>query len=171
MPIQITCGACGRRLSAPDSAAGIRGKCPNCEEVLSIPGAQTLDLPPANLDSPDRQGIAVDGLTCRGRRWAQVFGGRITDIFFPPIFTLRNDCIETKRVGIFFLPWTSEVERMPFGKVASYRHLKGLIWDKLVIETTGGSKDLHILGLRKAHAKELIAALDKRLAITTHREK
>jgi hypothetical protein len=100
-------------------------------------------------------------VSCRGSRWGQLLGGgsRITDVVSPPTFTLRDDCIETTRVGFFLLPWTSDVERMPYAKVASYRHVKGAFWDTVVVETTGGAKDLRICGLRKADAKRLVAAL------------
>lgn len=171
MAIQVVCSACGRKLNAPDASAGSRGKCPACGEVLEIPAqpsvfvgdhATELRQHPVAAETRHR---TTDALSFHGSRWGQVFGGRITDIVFPPIFTLRSDCIETKRVGVFFLPWTSEVERMPFGKVASYRHLKGLFWDNVVVETAGGSKDLRIRGLRKADAEQLTGALDARLAI------
>ena len=175
MPIQVSCAACGRKLNAPDAAAGTRGKCPHCGELLRIPSRSSgptgehTGEPPRHLGrGADAKQSGTAGLCYHGSRWAQLLGGRVTDIVFPPTFTLRNDCIETKRVGVFFLPWTSEVERMPFGKVASYRHLKGLIWDMIVVETSGGSNDLRIRGLPKRDAERLTAALDDRLAVPSH---
>lgn len=38
MPIQFKCNQCGRKLQAPDSAAGRRAKCPDCGTVMTIPG-------------------------------------------------------------------------------------------------------------------------------------
>jgi predicted RNA-binding Zn-ribbon protein involved in translation (DUF1610 family) len=35
--IQVTCAVCGKRLTAPDTAAGTPGKCPSCGELLRIP--------------------------------------------------------------------------------------------------------------------------------------
>src|SRR5262245_45627521 len=40
MPISVTCGSCGTKLSAPDHQAGKRGKCPRCQatvELISAP--------------------------------------------------------------------------------------------------------------------------------------
>ena len=37
MAITVRCPECGKRLQAPDSAAGKRAKCPNCSKVLVIP--------------------------------------------------------------------------------------------------------------------------------------
>jgi len=36
---------------------------------------------------------------------------------------------------------------------ASVRHLKGIIWDTLVFETSGGSNNLDVDGLRKEDAE------------------
>src|SRR4051812_46490030 len=37
MAIQITCEACGKRLKAPDAAAGRNTRCPSCGGPLSVP--------------------------------------------------------------------------------------------------------------------------------------
>jgi len=37
MPIQVTCASCGTKANAPDSAAGRRGKCKNCGDIVEIP--------------------------------------------------------------------------------------------------------------------------------------
>ena len=37
MAIKVECPACGKRLSAPDSAAGKRAKCPTCGAVVVVP--------------------------------------------------------------------------------------------------------------------------------------
>ena len=44
MPITVTC-KCGKKLSAPDEAAGHRVKCPHCGEVTSVPihAAEAVD--------------------------------------------------------------------------------------------------------------------------------
>ena len=48
---------------------------------------------------------------------------------------------------------------MSSAKIASVRHLKGMIWDSVVIETSGGSNNLQIAALRKRNARDLVAAL------------
>lgn len=37
MPISVECPDCGKRLKAPDSAAGKRAKCPQCGKPVQIP--------------------------------------------------------------------------------------------------------------------------------------
>lgn len=41
MPIEISCTSCNKRLRVPDTAAGKRVKCPQCQTILSVPAAET----------------------------------------------------------------------------------------------------------------------------------
>src|SRR3954452_9568460 len=43
MAISIKCPECGRKLNAPDSAAGRRGRCPHCKGIVTLPAAATQD--------------------------------------------------------------------------------------------------------------------------------
>ncbi len=43
MPISCQCPACGKRLKAPDSAAGKRARCPQCGEPVPIPAERVYD--------------------------------------------------------------------------------------------------------------------------------
>ncbi len=37
--IEFECPNCGTEIKAPDSAAGKRGKCKSCEQVITVPAA------------------------------------------------------------------------------------------------------------------------------------
>ena len=39
MPINMSCPSCGKSLSAPDTAAGKKAKCPACAQVMTLPAA------------------------------------------------------------------------------------------------------------------------------------
>lgn len=93
-------------------------------------------------------------------RWALLFRGSITSFIFPKNITLDGQNLRTSNVRFFLFPWLQHQERMTARQIASIRHAKGLIWDKIVIETSGGSNDLDIDGLRKRDAKALLAALE-----------
>jgi len=67
-PIRFECAECGRKISAPDEAAGTEGSCPQCGEVLEIPEESTRK---ASKGSETRQ-IKAPG-TRRRRRGG---GGR-----------------------------------------------------------------------------------------------
>ncbi len=46
MSIVVTCGTCGKKLKAPDSYEGKKGKCPTCKaEILVTRDAETPDAP------------------------------------------------------------------------------------------------------------------------------
>jgi|GEM_PF-6883671 len=47
MPIRLTCSACNKPMQAPDTAAGKRVKCPNCQAVVSVPAAAPAAPPPS----------------------------------------------------------------------------------------------------------------------------
>jgi phage FluMu protein Com len=54
MAISIHCPQCGKKLNAPDSAAGKRARCPQCKTIVTLPvpspdevlDAEALDAPP-----------------------------------------------------------------------------------------------------------------------------
>ncbi len=45
MPIKFSCANCGQKGSAPDNAAGVRGKCPKCGEPVVVPTAASPRAP------------------------------------------------------------------------------------------------------------------------------
>src|SRR5437763_1162837 len=61
MPIALTCPSCGRKLNAPDSAAGRKLKCPKCGSGVEVPigvedehpdtGAKPITKPPHKRSS------------------------------------------------------------------------------------------------------------------------
>jgi hypothetical protein len=76
-------------------------------------------------------------LSVETSRWAEFFGGRLTNTVFPKRITVTEEGIKTVKVRSLVVPWMREEEAMPFGKIVSVRHLKGIIWDTLVFETSG----------------------------------
>ena len=102
-------------------------------------------------------------LTVETSRWAEFFGGKLTDTFFPKRLMVTEEGIRTVKVRSLLVPWMREEEAMPFAKIASVRHLKGIIWDTLVFETSGGPNNLDVDGLRKEDARKITQALNGRV--------
>jgi hypothetical protein len=44
MAIKVPCESCGKTLTAPDSAAGKRVRCPNCQAIQRLPEAPASDV-------------------------------------------------------------------------------------------------------------------------------
>lgn len=51
MSIPISCAACGYQTTAPDSAAGMKGKCPKCGAVVRVPGTKAARVDPDVIDA------------------------------------------------------------------------------------------------------------------------
>jgi hypothetical protein len=52
MAIKFTCDTCGKTVSAPDQAAGKRGRCPYCQAKITIPAAGQPAGPPTTAPAP-----------------------------------------------------------------------------------------------------------------------
>ena len=95
MAIRVKCGQCGKTLSAPDSADGRKGKCPNCGNVVTLkaaaPAAETApfeldDAFSSQLDESTPSTPPVEERTVHGSRRVEpspavrgggaAFGGR-----------------------------------------------------------------------------------------------
>ena len=54
MPILFACGNCGKKIKAPDTAAGKKTKCPDCGEVVVVPSQVRRAAPPVEEEEEDR---------------------------------------------------------------------------------------------------------------------
>jgi phage FluMu protein Com len=65
MAISIHCPGCGKKLNAPDSAAGRKARCPHCKTVVTLPmmGApqedEVLDAEPVAAPPPPYPGVGI----------------------------------------------------------------------------------------------------------------
>lgn len=55
---------CGKRLEAPESAAGTRGRCPGCGKVLTIPRPEEATLGPEPGAASGEEAASAVGQTC-----------------------------------------------------------------------------------------------------------
>ncbi len=57
MSISFHCEYCGKRIQAPDTAAGKKGKCPACHNQIFVPAAEMADdeLKLAPIDETEEQ--------------------------------------------------------------------------------------------------------------------
>jgi predicted RNA-binding Zn-ribbon protein involved in translation (DUF1610 family) len=71
VPIKVTCAGCGVTLTAPDSSAGKRAKCPKCGGAIEIPAPEEIyEAEPAPLggfsdyELEDRPAVTDDRRPC-----------------------------------------------------------------------------------------------------------
>ena len=54
-------------------------------------------------------------LSVETSRWAEFFGGKLTNTVFPKRITVTEEGIKTVKVRSLVVPWMREEEAMPFG--------------------------------------------------------
>ena len=64
-------------------------------------------------------------LTVETSRWAEFFGGRLTNTVFPKRITVTEEGIKTVKVRSLVVPWMREEEAMPFYERSALRRLPG----------------------------------------------
>jgi len=104
----------------------------------------------------------------RTSRCAAGFVIGFSAIFRPSRIVLDSGRIIIDRAGSVLFPWVRDVQEMSAAKVASIHHHRGLIWDAIGIETTGGLEKLIVGGLRKSDAKAATEAI--RAVVSAHQQ-
>jgi hypothetical protein len=79
---------------------------------------------------------------------------RFTEFVFPSHLSADQLGITLVKVESWFTPWTRQDEHLPMSHLAEVTHQRGLIWDSISIESSGGINPLSVEGLPKgaAHA-------------------
>ncbi len=90
------------------------------------------------------------------RNWA-LATWKPTALIFPPRMWADRHGISTVNVRSFLTPWAREEEHMPMSHVAEITHDRGLIWDSVSVESSGGINPLQIFGLAKKDSEDFVA--------------
>jgi len=83
------------------------------------------------------------------------------NLIFPKIIEVHVNKVYTKWHRSLILFWITDEETVQKSRIASVQHKKGFFWDKVLIETTGGTNYIDIKGLNKQIAKDLVTAISK----------
>ncbi len=105
-----------------------------------------------------------DMLSVHTSRWGELMRGNITNFIFPKTVYLHEQGIKTVITRSLFMPWIKEDEHMVFRRVAGLRHIRGLIWDTVILESAGGSAVLEIKGLNKPKAQAMVNEVNLRIS-------
>ena len=82
--------------------------------------------------------------------------GRFTDILFPARLSADPLGITLVKVEFWLTPWTRQDEHLPMSHLAEVAHERGLIWDSISIESSGGLNPLSVDGLPKSGANRFV---------------
>jgi hypothetical protein len=89
------------------------------------------------------------------RLWA-LSKGRFTNFLFPSRLSADRLGITLVKVEFWLTPWTREDEHLPMSHLAEVTHDRGLMWDSISIESSGGLNPLQVEGLPKGAATRFV---------------
>ncbi len=90
------------------------------------------------------------------RIWA-LFHLRLTEMVFRNKMTADPVGVSLVKVAFWLTPWIREDEHLPMSHIAEVTHDRGLIWDQISVESSGGINPLTIAGLPKGQARNFVA--------------
>jgi hypothetical protein len=89
------------------------------------------------------------------RLWAAVTFS-FTRLIFPARMLADRHGVSTFNVGFWLMPWVRQDEHLPMSHIAEVAHNRGLIWDSIGVESSGGLNPLTINGVPKGPAKDFV---------------
>jgi hypothetical protein len=92
------------------------------------------------------------------RIWA-LLTFKLTQFIFPIRMTADTHGISLHQVSFWLTPWSRKDEHLPMTHVAEIELDRGLIWDAMRIESSGGIDPLLMPGLSKFHSGRFVAVL------------
>jgi len=92
----------------------------------------------------------------RSSRWWALLRGRFTEFLFPSRLSADQLGVTLVKVEFWLTPWTRQDEHLPMSHLAEVTHERGLIWDSISIESSGGLNPLTVNGLPKGGAKQFV---------------
>lgn len=98
-------------------------------------------------------------LSIRSSRIWALFHLSFTHLLFPMRMTADRSGISLHAVSFWLTPWSRTDEHLPMSHVAEIELDRGLVWDEVRIESSGGIDPLRMVGLSKFHAGRFVADL------------
>jgi len=104
-----------------------------------------------------------DRLTVRSSRAWAVFHFNLTRWLFPAQLIADHVGISSQNVSFWLTPWRRTDEHLPLSHIAEVAHRRGLVWDTISIESSGGLNPLIVGGLAKSSARYFVDHVRERL--------
>jgi hypothetical protein len=107
----------------------------------------------------------ADHIEVRSSRWWALLTARFTQLLFPARLVADHVGISTTLVEFWLTPWRRTDEHLPLSHIAEVAHMRGLIWDRISIESSGGLNPLVVSGLPKGPAQFFVDRVRQRLHV------
>ena len=95
-------------------------------------------------------------IVVRASRFWAVFHLQATGVFFPARLSADQLGISLVKVRYWLWPWVRQDEHLPMSHLAEVTHRRGLFWDEVSIESSGGLNPLAVGGLPKGPARRFV---------------
>jgi hypothetical protein len=110
---------------------------------------------------------ADDPLEVRSSRLWAVFHFSVTRWIFPSRMIADYVGISTKEVRFWLTPWVRTDDHLPLSHIAEVLHERGLFWDSINVESSGGTNPLTIYGVSKFRSGYFVEHVRERINAAT----
>jgi hypothetical protein len=108
--------------------------------------------------------MAPDGrIAVRSSRLWAIFHFSLTRWIFPTRMIADQVGISTIQVRFWLTPWARTDDHLPLSHIAEVLHRRGLFWDSISVESSGGANPLVIGGVSKFHSGSFVNHVRERL--------
>jgi hypothetical protein len=87
----------------------------------------------------------------------------LTRLFFPARMIADHIGVSTNIVLFWLTPWRRTDEHLPLSHIAEVIHTRGLFWDAISVESSGGLNPLRVGGLSKSSANYFVEHVRERM--------
>ena len=106
---------------------------------------------------------ADDRIQVRSSRPWALFHFNLTRLLFPTRMIADHIGISTREVRFWLTPWARTDDHLPLSHIAEVLHTRGIFWDSISVESSGGSNPLMIKGVSKFHSGYFVEHVRERL--------
>jgi hypothetical protein len=106
---------------------------------------------------------ADDHLRVRSSRLWAIFHLNFTRLVFPACMIADHVGISTNIVEFWLIPWRRVDEHLPLSHIAEVAHSRGILWDQISVESSGGLNPLVVSGLPKGPARYFVEHVRERI--------
>jgi hypothetical protein len=107
--------------------------------------------------------VDSDTLEVRSSRLWALLHLSLTRIFFPTRMIADHVGISTRQVRFWLTPWARTDDHLPLSHIAEVLHNRGLIWDAISVESSGGANPLVIRGVSKLRSGYFVEHMRERI--------
>jgi hypothetical protein len=105
----------------------------------------------------------TDLIVVQSTRFWAVCHLSLTRLFFPARMIADHIGVSTNIVLFWLTPWRRTDEHLPLSHIAEVIHTRGLFWDAISVESSGGLNPLRVSGLPKSAANYFVEHVRERM--------